>query len=110
MSLTIPPESEGEDNSPGRSQFFTPEVMRGVREAQKKRAKMTPEEIAIERDKTRLSLGLILMATLRQMKADDKKSAERDKQRADAKGSAASNPLKIDNEDDKNKNNSDNVK
>ena len=42
-SPTIPPESEGEDNGPGRSPFFTPEVMRGVREAQKKRAKMTPE-------------------------------------------------------------------
>ena len=71
--------------------------MRGVREAQKKRAKMTPEEIVIERDKTRLSLGLIPMAALRQMKADDKKIAERDKQRADAKGSAASDPLEIDN-------------
>ena len=39
-----------------------------------------------------------------------KKLAERDKQRADAKGSAASDPLEIDNEDDENKNNSDNVK
>ena len=36
------------------------------------------------------------------MKADHKRSAERDKQRADAKGSAASDPLEIDNDDDKN--------
>ena len=81
-----------------------------MREAQKKRAKMTPEEISIERDKTRLSLGLILMAALQQMKADAKKSAEREKQRADAKGSAASDPLEIDNDNDKNENDSNNDK
>ena len=103
-SPTIPPESEGEDNEgedngPGRSPFFTPEVMRGVREAQKKRTKMSPEEISIEIDKTRLSLGLIPMADLQQMKADHKRSAERDKQRADAKSSSASDPLEIDNDD-----------
>ena len=109
-SPTIPPESEGEDNGPGRSPFFTPEVMRGVREAQKRRKTITPEELAIERDETRLSLGLIPMVELRQMKADQKRSAERDKQRANAKGSAASNPLEIDNDDDENENDSNNDK
>ena len=71
---------------------------------------MTPEELAIERDETRLSLGLIPMADLRKMKADHKRSEERDKQRADAKGSAASDPLEIDNDDDKNENDSNNDK
>ena len=60
---------------------------------------MTPEDIAKERDVTRLSLGLILMADLRPMKADHKRQEERDKQRADAKGSVA-DPLEIDNDDD----------
>ena len=71
---------------------------------------MTPEELAIERDETRLSLGLIPMADLRQMKADHKRSEERDKQWANAKGSAASDPLEIDNDDDENENDSDNDK
>ena len=52
-SPTIPPESEREDNGPGGSPFFTPEVMQGVRKAQKKRAKMTPEERAKQRANTR---------------------------------------------------------
>ena len=47
---------------------------------------------------------MLPIATLRQMKADDKKSAERYKQRANTKGSAASEPLEIDNEDDENEN------
>ena len=53
---------------------------------------------------------MIPMAIVRQMKADDKKSAERDKQRANTKGSAASEPLEIDNDDDVNENDSDNNK
>ena len=40
-SLTVPP-GEVDDNDTGGSPFFTPEIMQGVREAQKKRAKMTP--------------------------------------------------------------------
>ena len=82
---TIPP-GEAEDNGLGGSPFFTPEIMQGVREAQKKRAKITPEERAIEIEKTRLSLGMLPMAIVRQMKADEKKSAERYKQRANNKG------------------------
>ena len=63
-----------------RSQaLFTPEMMKGVREAQKKRAKMTPEERAINTEKTRLSMGLLPIAIVRQMKADDIKRAERSK-------------------------------
>ena len=65
-----------------RSQaFFTPEMMQGVREPQKKRAKMTPEERAINTEKTRLSMGLLPITILRQMKKDDIKRAERSKQR-----------------------------
>ena len=57
-SPTIPP-GEIDDNDPGGSPFFTPEIMQGVREAQKKCAKMTPEERSIEIEKTRLSLGML---------------------------------------------------
>ena len=71
---------------------------------------MTPEERPIEIEKTRLSMGMLPMAIVRQMKADDKKSAERDKQGANAKGSATSKPLEIDNDDDENENDSDNDK
>ena len=39
--------------------FFTLEMMQGVRDAQKKRAKMTPEERAIAYEKTRLSMGML---------------------------------------------------
>ena len=96
-SPTIP-SGEAEDNGPGGSPFFTPEIMQGVQEAQKKRAQMTPKERAIDIEKTRLSMGMLPMAIVRQMKSDDKKKAERDKQRANTKGSAASEPLEIDNE------------
>ena len=52
-SLKRPPSpttllGEIDDNDPGGSPFFTLEIMQGVREAQKKRAKMTPEEIVSE--------------------------------------------------------------
>ena len=109
LSPTIPP-GEAEDNGPGGSPFFTPEIMQGVQEAQKKRAKMTPKERAIDIEKTRLIMGMLPMAIVRQMKADDKKRVERDKQRANTKGSAASEPLKIDNDDAENENDSDNDK
>ena len=39
--------------------FWTPEILQGIREAQKKRAKMTEEERAIAYEKTRLSLGML---------------------------------------------------
>ena len=60
-SPTIPP-GEIDDNDPGGSPFFTPEIMQGVREAQKKRARMIPEERATEIEKTRLSLGMLPIA------------------------------------------------
>ena len=93
-SPTIPP-GEAEDNSPGGSPLFTPEIMQGVREAQKKRVKMTPEERTIEIEKTRLSMGMLPMAIVRQMKADDKKREERAKQRANTRGSAVPNSSKL---------------
>ena len=71
---------------------------------------MTEEERAIVLEETRLSLGMLPIEIVRQMKADDKKSAERDKQRANTKGSAASKPLEIDNDDDENENYSNNDK
>ena len=36
--------------------LFTPEMMQGVRDAQKKRAKMTPEDRSIDCEKTHLSM------------------------------------------------------
>ena len=57
---------------------------------------MTPEERSIEIEKTRLSMGILPMSIVRQMKADDKKRAERAKQRANTRGSAVPEPLEID--------------
>ena len=37
--------------------FWTPEILQGVQDAQKKRAKMTEEERATAYEKTRMSLG-----------------------------------------------------
>ena len=48
--------------------FFTPEMMQGVRDAQKKRAKMTPEERAIAYENTRLSMGMLPIAIVREMR------------------------------------------
>ena len=106
-SPKIPP-GEAEDNGPGGFPFFTPEIMQGVREAQKKRAKITPEERTIEIEKTRLSMEMLPMAIVQQMKADDKKRAERAKQRANTRGSAVPEPLEINNDADENENDSDN--
>ena len=99
-----------------RSQaFFTPEMMKGVREAQKKRAKMTPEERAINTEKTRLSRGLLPIEIVRQMKADDIKRAERAKKRGKTSrpsgndnDAAVPKPFEIDNDTDENDNDSDN--
>ena len=99
-----------------RSQaFFTPEMMQGVREAQKKSAKMTPEERATNTKNTRLSMGLPPIAIVRQMKADDIKRAERAKQRGNTSrpsrndnDAAVPKPFLIDNDTDENDNDSDN--
>ena len=53
--------------------------------AQRRRKTLTPEQLAIEKDATRKSLGLIPMADLRAMKAAHKRQEERDKQRAERK-------------------------
>ena len=44
--------------------FWAPEILKGVRDAQKKRAKMTEEERAIDYEKTRLSLGMLPIETV----------------------------------------------
>ena len=69
---------------------------------------MTKEERAIALEKTRLSLGMLPIAIVRQMKANDRKRAERAKQRANTRGSAVPEPLKIDDDTDENDNDSDN--
>ena len=43
-------------------------MMQGVRYAQKKRAKMTPEEIAIVYEKTRLSMGMLWIGIVQEMR------------------------------------------
>ena len=44
--------------------FFTPEMMQGIRDAQKKRAKTTVEERAIAYEKTRLSMVMLPIETV----------------------------------------------
>ena len=65
--------------------FWTPEILQSVRDAQKKRAKMTEEERAIDYEKTRLSVGMLPIETVREMIEDDRKRKERDKQRGNTK-------------------------
>ena len=65
---------------------------------------MTEEEKAISIEKTRLRLGMLPIAIVRQMKADDKKRAERAKQRANTRGSAVTEPLEINDATDENDN------
>ena len=77
-------------------------------EIQEKRVNMTEEERSIALEKTRLSLGMLPIAIVRQMKANDRKRAERAKQRANTRGSAVPEPLEIDNDTDENDNDSDN--
>ena len=81
--------------------------MAGVRAAQKRRKTMTPEERAEEIEATRLSMGMLLIAIVREMKASDKRQEERDKQRADAKGSIA-DPLEVDDDDGEEDNDNEN--
>ena len=65
--------------------FWTPEILQGVRDAQKKCAKMTKKERAIAYEKTRLSLGMLPIETVREMREDDRNRAERAKQRGNTK-------------------------
>ena len=99
-----------------RSQaFFTLEMMQGIQDAQKKRPKMNPEEIDIDCEKTRLSMGMISIAIVRHMKTDNIKRAERSKQRGNTSrpsgkdnSAAVPEPFEIDNDTDENDNDSDN--
>ena len=114
-SPTIPP---GETDEPimrypatlteagRRSQAFAQQI--AADEAQEKRANMIEEERSIAIEKTRLSLGMPPIAIVRQMKADDKKRAERAKHRAKTRGSAVPEPLEIDDDTDENDNDSNN--
>ena len=43
------------------STFWTPERLQGIRDAQERCAKMTEEERAVHIEKTRLSMGMLLM-------------------------------------------------
>ena len=56
---------------------------------------MTEEERAIALEKTRLSLGMLPIAIMRQMKANERKRAERAKQRANTRGSAVPDRSKM---------------
>ena len=69
---------------------------------------MTEEERFIDIEKTRLSLGMLPIAIVRQMKAGDIKRAERAKQRANTRGSAVPEPLEINDDTDENDNDNDN--
>ena len=70
---------------------------------------MTPEERAEEIDATRKSMIMIPLEDLKAMQADHKRQEERDKQRADAKGSIA-DPLEVDDDDYEEDNDNDNDK
>ena len=87
--------------------FWTPEILQGVKDAQKKHAKMTVEERAIAYEKTRLSMGMLPIATMREMRENDRKRAERAKQRGNTScpsgndnNAAVPGPFEIDNDTD----------
>ena len=91
--------------------FFTQEMMQGVRDAQKKCAKRTPEERAIAYEKTRLSMGILPIETVQEMRENNRKRAERAKQRGKTKrpsgndsNAAVPEPFEIDNDTDENDN------
>ena len=95
--------------------FFTPEMMPGVRDAQKKRAKMTVEERTIAYENTRLSMGMLLISIVQEMREDDRKRSERAKQRGNTSrpsgndnDAAVPELFEIDNDTDENDNDSDN--
>ena len=108
LSPTIPPGEIDETlTEPGsRAQAFARQI--AADEAQEKRANMTEEERSIGIEKTRLSLGMLQMAIVRQMKADDIKREETAKHRANIRGTAVPEPLEIDDDAEENENNSDN--
>ena len=94
--------------------FWTPEILQGVQDAQKKRAKMTKEERALDYEKTGLSLGMLPIETVREMREDDRKRKERYKQRGNTKrpsrndgDAAVLEPLEIDNDTGENDNDND---
>ena len=96
----IPPgeidETDPDEEDPGsRAQAFARQI--AADEAQEKRANITEEERFIEIQEKRA-----------QMIANDRKRAERSKQRANTRGSAVTEPLEIDDDTDENDNDSDN--
>ena len=90
-SLTIPPGKIDETlTEPGRrAQAFARQI--AADEVQEKRENMTEEERSIE---------------IQQMKVNDRKRAERTKQRANTRGSAVPEPLEIADDTDENDNDS----
>ena len=96
-------------------EFWTPERLQGVREAQEKRPNMSEEERAIDIENTRLSMGMLPIEIVRDMKENDIQRKERDKQRGNTKrpfgndgDAAVPNPFEIDNDTDNNDNNNNN--
>ena len=68
---------------------------------------MTEEERALDYEKTRLSLGMLPIETVREMREDDRKRKERDQQRVNRKrpsgnygDAAVPKPFEIDNDTD----------
>ena len=53
------------------STFWTPDRLQGIRYSQEKRAKMTKEERAVDFEKTCMSLVMIPIETVKEMKEDD---------------------------------------
>ena len=52
-------------------EFWIPKRLQGIRDAQKRRAKMTEEERAEDLEKTRLSMGLLPIDIVREMRERD---------------------------------------
>ena len=76
---------------------------------------MTKEERAIAYEKTRLSLGMLPIESLREMREDDRNKTERAKQRGNTKrpygkddDTAVTESFEIDNDTDENDNDNDN--
>ena len=65
--------------------FCTPEILQGAQEVQEKRANMTEEERAIDIERTRLSLGMLPISIMRDMKENDRQRKERDQKRGNPK-------------------------
>ena len=52
--------------------FWNPEILQGAQEVQEKRVNMTKKERAIYLEKTRLSLGMLPIEIVRDMKENDR--------------------------------------